>query len=153
MTQKRNNVAYLGVTPATDTWPILEVQGFEVYCRGRYYSVPALSRIGRGMTIEAVDADTKFVSGLPDVDLEMLKRHGEHGCLGLLCHLTEHALLFISLPVPKRRGIIRVPAMLLGYCNSISDYVRCAGPIERYLLWRGKPLVITDANGPVAGLG
>ena len=44
MTQKRINVTYFDVTPATHTWPILEAQGFEVYCRGRYYSVPALSR-------------------------------------------------------------------------------------------------------------
>jgi hypothetical protein len=152
MTQKRNNVTYFDVTPATHTWPILEALGFEVYCRGRYYSVPALSRNGRGMTIEAVDADTNFVSGLPDVDLEMLKRHAEYGCVSLLCHTTERALPFIFFPLPKRRGIIQVPAMLLGYCNSIADYVRCAGTIGRYLLWRGKPLVIIDANGPLAGL-
>jgi hypothetical protein len=104
------------------------------------------------MTIEAVDADTKFVSGSPEVDLEMLKRHAEYGCLSFLCHTTERALPFIFFPLPKRRGIIPVPAMLLAYCNSISDYVRCAGTIGRYLLWRGKPLVIIDANGPVAGL-
>ena len=86
------------------------------------------------MTIEAVDADTKFVSGSPEVDLEMLKRHAEYGCLSFLCHTTERALPFIFFPLPKRRGIIPVPAMLLGYCNSISDYIRCAGTIGRYLL-------------------
>jgi hypothetical protein len=85
MTQKRNNVAYLDVTPATHMSQILEAQGFEVYCPGRYYSMPALSRNGRGMMIEAVDADTKFVSGVTDVHLEMLRRHAEYGCESRPC--------------------------------------------------------------------
>jgi hypothetical protein len=43
-------------------------------------------------------------------------------------------------------------AMQLGYCRSMADYIGCAGAIGRYLLRRGKPVVIVDANGPVAGL-
>ena len=66
--------------------------------------------------------------------------------------LTEDALPFIFFPLRKRRGIIPVPAMQLGYCRSIDDYVRCAGAIGRYLLRRGKPVVIVDANGPIAAL-
>ncbi len=49
-------------------------------------------------------------------------------------------------------GVIPLPALQLGYCRSIEDYVRCAGAIGRYLLWRGAPVVLIDANGPVAGL-
>jgi hypothetical protein len=45
-----------------------------------------------------------------------------------------------------------MPAVLLGYCNSIADYVRCAGAIGRYLFWRGKLVVIIDANEPLPGL-
>jgi hypothetical protein len=52
----------------------------------------------------------------------------------------------------KRRGIIPLPAMQLGYCKSIADYVKCAGTIGRYLLLRGRPIVIADAIGPVSGL-
>ena len=54
MSQKRKDVTYFNVTPATATWPILEAQGFLPYCRGLHFSVPALSPGGRGMTIEAV---------------------------------------------------------------------------------------------------
>jgi hypothetical protein len=42
--------------------------------------------------------------------------------------------------------------MQLGYCRSIEDYVRCAGAIGRHLLRHGKPVVIVDANGPIAKL-
>jgi hypothetical protein len=48
--------------------------------------------------------------------------------------------------------VIPVPAMQLGYCRGIEDYVRCAGAIGRYLLRRGKPIIIVDANGPIAAL-
>ena len=42
--------------------------------------------------------------------------------------------------------------MQLGYCLRIDDYVKCAAAIGRFLLWRGKPVVIVDANGSIAGL-
>ena len=38
------------------------------------------------------------------------------------------------------------------YCADLGDLVRFAGPIGRYLARRGWPLVIIDANGPIAGL-
>jgi hypothetical protein len=152
MTQKRKDVTYFNVTPAMPTWPILEAQGFTPYCRGLLFSVPALSRRGRGMTVQAVTADTRSVPGLADADLEMLTRHAEYGCLSLVCHTAEGALPFVFFSLRKRRGVIPLPALLLGHCPGIANYVRCAGAIGRYLLWRGAPVVLIDANGPVAGL-
>jgi hypothetical protein len=152
MTQKRRDVTYFNVTPAQPTWPILEAQGFERYCNGLYFSVPALSRGGGGMTVEAVTPATPSIRDLPDADLDMLKRNAEYGNLSLVCRTTEGALAFVFLPLRKRRGVIPVPAMQLGYCRSIPDYIHCAGAIGRYLLRRGKPVIIIDANGPVTGL-
>ena len=152
MTQKRKDVTYSNVTPAVTTWPILDAQGFVPYCRGLYFSVPILSRGGRGLAIEAVTQDTAFIAGLPDADLALLKRHAEYGCLSLVCRTADEALPFIFFSLRKRRGIIPVPAMQLGYCRSIDDYVKCAGAIGRHLLWRGKPIVIVDANGAMMGL-
>jgi hypothetical protein len=152
MTQKRKDITYFNVTPAVTTWPILDAQGFVPYCRGLYFSVPALSRGRRDMTIEAVTADTLSIAGLPDVDLEMLKRHAAYGCLALACRTAQATLPFIFFSLRKRRGIIPLPAMQLGYCRSIADYVDCAGAIGRYLLWRGKPIIIVDATEALAGL-
>jgi hypothetical protein len=152
MTQKRKDVSYSNVTPAVTTWPILDAQGFVPYCRGLYFSVPILSRGGRGAVVEAVTQDTAFIAGLPDADLALLKRHAEYGCLSLVCRTADGALPFIFFSLRKRRGIIPVPAMQLGYCRSIDDYVKCAGAIGRHLLRRGKPIVTIDANGAMAGL-
>lgn len=151
MVQKRKDVTYFNVTPATSTWPILEAQGYLAYCRGLYLSVPSLSSSGRGMTIEAVAPHTQSISGLPDDDLKLLKCHADYGSLSLVCHTEESAFPFVFFPVRKRWGI-PMPAMQLGFCRSIEDYVRCAGAIGRYLLLRGRPLIIVDANGPVAAL-
>jgi hypothetical protein len=152
MTQKRKDVTYFNVTPATPTWPILEAQGFQVYCRGLYFSFPVLSRSGRGMRVEAVTPDTASVAGLPDDELSMLKRHAGYGCLSLVCRTADEVVPFVFFPLRKRRGVIPLPALQLAFCHEISDYVRCASAIGRYLLRRGSPVVILDANGPIADL-
>ena len=152
MTQKNREVTYLNVTPAATTWPILEAQGFVAYCSGLYFSLPALAGRALGVTVEAVTEKTIDIAGLSDEDLAMLKRHAAYGCLSLVCRTAEETLPFIFFSLRKRRGIIPLPAMQLGYCKSIADYVRCAGAIGRHLLLRGKPIIIIDAIGPVSGL-
>jgi hypothetical protein len=152
MAQRRQDVTYFNLSPDVSTWPIIEAQGFVPYCRGLYISVPALSGTGRGTKVEVVALDTQFIRGLPDAEFEMLRRHTEYGCLCLVCHNSEGPLPFIFLPRAKRLGFISIPAMQLGYCRSISDYVRNAAAIGRFLLRRGTPIVILDSNGPVAGL-
>jgi hypothetical protein len=56
--------------------------------------------------------------------------------------------------VPFRPRLVKnfLPCARLIYCRDIGEFVRFAGPIGRYLAWRGKPLIIVDANGPIAGL-
>lgn len=149
--QKQKDVTYLNVTPAAFTWPVIEAQGFQRYCDGLYFSVPWLSP-ATGMTIEPVTPDSKSIEGLSDAESAMLTRHAGYGCLSLVCRTAEGPIPFVFLNLRKRRGIIPTPAMQLGYCRDISDYVRCAGAIGRFLLRRGMPVVIVDANGPIAGL-
>ena len=45
-----------------------------------------------------------------------------------------------------------MPFARLVYCRDVEDFVRFAGPLGRYLVRRGFPLVVLDANGPVPGL-
>src|SRR6202000_1952073 len=66
MTQKRKDVTFFNVTPAAPTWPILEAQGFRPYCRGLYFSLPVLSRTGRGYNVETITPDTATIAGLPE---------------------------------------------------------------------------------------
>ena len=152
ITQKRKDVTYFNITPDVPTWPILEVQGFQTYCRGVLFSLPVLSSWGRGMRVEAVNPDMTSFPGLSDDELELLKRHAGYGCISLVCSTAKNAFPFVFFPLRKRRGIIPLPGLQLGFCREVSDFVRCAGAIGRYLLWRGKPIVILGANGAVAGL-
>jgi hypothetical protein len=151
--QKNKEVTYINISPATWTWPIIETQGFNPYCSGLFFSIPALARVAAGMTVETVTPDTKAIAGLSAGDIEMLTRHAGYGCLSLVCRTTNgDALPFILSPVRIRRGWIAPPAMQLIYGRDIAGYVQCAGAIGRLLLRQGKIAVLLDSNGPVAGL-
>ncbi len=151
--QRNKEVTYLNISPATWTWPIIEMQGFNSYCSGLFFSIPALSRGAAGMAVEIISPDTRTIEGLPTTDAELLIRHARYGCVSLVCRTSSgDAFPFILSPLRIRRGWITPPAMQLVYCRDIADYVRCAGAIGRVLIRRGKISVILDANGPVPGL-
>jgi hypothetical protein len=151
--QRHKEVTYLNISPATWTWPIIEAQGFSSYCSGLFFSIPALSRAARGMTVETVAPETKSVECLSDAEVELLTRHARYGCLSLVCRKSGgEPVPFILSPMRIRRGLISPPAMQLIYCRDIAEFVECAGAIGWALIPRGKISVIIDANGPVAGL-
>jgi hypothetical protein len=151
--QRNKEVTYLNISPALWTWPVIEAQGFNSYCKGLFFSVPALSRVKPGISVETISPQTRVIEGLPDSEVELLTRHARYGCLSLVCRTADGgALPFILLPMRIRRGWIAPPAMQLIYCRDITDYVHCAGAIGRTLIRHGKLSVILDSNGPVPGL-
>jgi hypothetical protein len=151
--QKNKEVTYFNISPASWTWPVIETQGFSAYCSGLFFSLPALSPVRPGMTVETVAPDTRTIEGLSTSEVELLTRHARYGCLNLICRTaTGDALPFILSPVRIRRGWIAPPAMRMIYCRDIADYVQCAGAIGRFLIRRGKISVMLDSNGTVPGL-
>jgi hypothetical protein len=150
--QKNKDVTYINISPAVTTWPIIEAQGFKLYCSGLFFSVPILSRTETGATIETVTPETRSIKDLPEEDFELLASHAQYGCLAFVCHTTDGPFPFVMTPKRIRTGRIPLPAMQLVYCRKTADYVRCAGAIGRFLVRHGKPVVILDANGPVPGL-
>src|ERR1700722_13394216 len=70
--QRNKEVTYLNISPATWTWPIIETQGFNSYCSGLLFSIPALSRVASGMAVEIISPDTRTIEGLPQTDVELL---------------------------------------------------------------------------------
>jgi hypothetical protein len=150
--QRHKHVTYLNISPARWTWPTIEAQGFLAYCKGLFFAIPLLSQAPRGLRIEIVPADAAAVEGLPEGELDLLRRHARYGCLSLVCRTADAVVPFVLSPVRIRRGWISPPAMQLIYCRDIGDFAACAGAIGKLLLRRGKVSVILDANGPVAGL-
>ncbi len=152
MAQKNRQVTYTNISPAVPTWPVIEAQGYQLYCRGLFFSLPWFSRAAPGVTIEAVTPGAAPIEGLPLPDFELLARHAQYGCLAFVCHTGDGPLPFVMTPKRIRSGRIPLPALQLVYCRDTADYIRCAGTIGRFLLRHGKPIVILDANGPIAGL-
>jgi len=150
--QRHNEVTYLNISPAIRTWPIIEAQGFRAYCKGLFFSVPALSRVVPDTTAEIVPPDATAIEGLAHGDVELLTRHAAYGCLSLVCRRKKEVFPFVLLPMRIRHGWIAPPAMQLIYCRDVAEFVACAGAIGRLLLRQGMVSVLLDANGKVPGL-
>jgi hypothetical protein len=69
-----------------------------------------------------------------------------------VCRVGDAAMPFIMVRKRVKHGRFPAPAMQLAYCRDPSEFVRCAGALGRSLILRGLPMVIIDANGPIAGL-
>lgn len=150
MAQKNKQVTYVNISPAVNTWPIVEALGFKRYCNGMFFALPWLSRAKKGARVEVVTEATGVVAGLSETECELLRSHASYGCLALAVHLPDgRTMPFLFLPKRVKHGRFPFPAMQLVYCRDVAEFVQCAGVLGRALLWRGRPLVIVDALGPM----
>jgi hypothetical protein len=144
MASRFKHVTYVNVSAATHTLPILDALGYRRYSQGQFAAVPSLKLGGAGRvrSLRATDR------ALPDFDL--LAAHAEAGCLALICETADGPESFVFLT----RRVSRLPfaAAQLVYARDNDRFAACAGPLGRFLLMRGAPLVICDAPGPIRGL-
>jgi hypothetical protein len=146
---RHKHVTYFNITPAPHTLLMLEALGYIRYCAGRFVSVPALRAGPSGSSVKAVASDTIPDEDLPSAEIELLLTHANYGCMSLTCSAANrrHPFIFTT-----RRRFGLVPYAYLAYCRDLEDFVRFAGPLGRFLAWRGFPLVVLDSNGPIRGL-
>jgi hypothetical protein len=144
---KLKQVTYLNISPAPHTWPILAAQGYKRYSNGIFIALPTLQRSSERVRLLAAGhtPDAPHAPFARDLMIE----HIGFGCIGVWCVTAERARPFVFRP-RMVKGIL--PCAQLIYCDDVADFVRFAGPIGRFLATRGRPFVILDANGPVAGL-
>jgi hypothetical protein len=140
---KLKHVTYINTSAATHTWPILDALGYHRYSQGQFAAAAAL-KPGMGSVRPLADADR----GLPEY--ELLAAHAEAGCLALICETPDGPEPFVVLA--RRLSGAPFRAAQLVYARDTDRFVACAGPIGRFLLRRGAPVVICDAPGPIAGL-
>jgi hypothetical protein len=143
---RRRDVTYVNISAAKHTWRTVEAQKFLRYSNGQFVSVPQLSRAGDA---EIVELDRRADIPFDSFERDLLISHSSYGCLSLWCKTSHGVLPFVFLP-RLVKGII--PCFQLIYCRDITDYVRCAHPLGRHLMLRGRPFVILDANGPIPRL-
>jgi hypothetical protein len=142
------DVTFVNITPARHTLPLLEAQGFVQYSSGLFITVPT-ARGPWNAHVEPFTADTCAGSDLGASVVDLLLEHASYDCISVTCHDPGGRYPFVFKKWQSIRGI---PSAYLVYCQNVEDFVRFAGPLGRFLAWRGFPLVVLDAVGPIAGL-
>jgi hypothetical protein len=140
------HVTYMNVTPPRYTWPMLQAQGYERYCSGRFIAAPALSTGCGGAELAALKARPD--RRLPPLESELLLRHVQFGCISVTCSCAGEAHPFVF--APRRKGLLRYARLV--YCRRAEDFIQFSGVLGRFLAKRGILLVVLDANGPIKGL-
>ena len=143
---------YLNITPAPHTWSMLEALGYRRFCNGGFFALAALSGRSFAATVRRVTSDVEAGGGLSPAEAELLRAHAGFGCISVVCEWKGRRYPFVFLRSRIRWKGIQVPYAQLIYCRDFESYVQLAGPLGRFLLRRGMPLVLSDANGPVPGL-
>ena len=144
---RHKTVTYLNISPATNTLTTLKAQGYVRYSQGIFVGLPALQRVAGDARI--VGPDTEPTARFEPFERNLLVDHVAYGCLSFWCIMPECACPFVFRP-RRVKGVL--PCAQLVYCRNLSDVVRFAGLIGRYLLRRGYPFVVVDADGPIPGL-
>ena len=141
------DVTYLNLTPALHTRPIAEALGYREYASGTFVAVPSLHFDVCTTPVRLFDRSHS--NGITPEERDLLLEHADYGCISLMVETSSGPRPFVFRP----RAIKGVRAFAeLIYCRDIEDFVRYAGSLGRFLLRRGKPLVIVESNGPIAGL-
>jgi len=150
--QAHKNVTFLNISPAPRTWAILEAQGYARYCSGQFFALAALSARSLGARVQEVLPNIHSGDDLSAYETELLLAHASYGCISLTCSEQNRRHPFVFMRCRHRWKIGSLPYGLLVYCRNLEEFVRFAGPLGRFLAWRGIPTVFIDSNGPIPGL-
>lgn len=146
---RHKDATYFNVSPAPHTWSILERQGFVPFAVGRTIALPALSLCPSDAQVQAITPDIRPGAGLNQSEIDVLMHHASYGCLSLICKCSEERHPFVF-GLSLSHGFL--PLAHLVYCRELNDLIRFAGPIGRFLAWRGYPLVKFHSNGRTRGI-
>jgi hypothetical protein len=146
---RHTNVTFFNVTPAPHTWPILEAQGFRPFVVGRVLSVPWLNRSPGHTRIEEIGPGIEADQDIEQAEIDLLLRHKAYGCVSVICQSDGHRYPFVF-GIEQRRRFVYIANLI--YCRDITEFLRFAGPLGRFLAWRGYGFVEIQSNGPIPGL-
>lgn len=147
---KRNEVTYINISPAEHTRKTIEALGFRRFSEGQMILAPILSAPQGKVRVIAFAADGPDAPLLSENERRILAEHAAMGCRALVCVKDGQAYPFVFQP----RAVVRslIPCSQLVYCRDVSEFVRFANAIGRYLLFRGGPFCIVDAMKNLPGM-
>jgi hypothetical protein len=140
---------FLSTNPASHVRPIYEALGFKRYSAGQFLAVPALAGRQQSLRASIMAVDCLDKSNLEEGERRLLQMQATYGCIVICCTTDGRARPFVFVP-RLIKGFI--PCAQLAYCRNINDFIEVAGKVGRYLLWHGRPFVLIDADGPIAGI-
>jgi hypothetical protein len=143
------DVTLIDLTPKPHTRRFIEAVGFKRYTQGQYACAPALRLRGPRIRVRPYrpeDAPQLANAG----EAALMADHAGYDCLSLVGEAPEGLIPFVF----TLRQLRRTPLAYaqLAYCRDTADFVRCAGPLGRYLLRRRAVLAVFDGDGPAPGL-
>jgi hypothetical protein len=138
---------YLNITAAPHTRPIAMAQGYRQYSTGVFFAVPLFNFFGRRARVEAFDPQRHLE--VDPFERDLLLSHMDYGCICLWVSTPKGGQPFVFRPRVLKSFLV---CAQLVYCRETNRFIEYAGPVGRYLAARGRPLVMLDANGPIAGL-
>ena len=147
----RRDVTYLNLTPGRHTWGILDAQRYKRFINGEFMALAALKVSSLGASVRRAGATETDIIGLSAFEVDLIRDHEQFGCLSLVCRSGGNAYPFVF-ERRVRSGVLKLRYARLVYCRDLTEFVRFAGPIGRFLAVRGMVLVCIDANGPIQGL-
>lgn len=141
------NVTYLDLTASAHRRRTMEVHGYKRLAQGMYVAMPAFSRSTAGVRVRMITGTYKEY--LTPFEIELVDTHVAYGgCISMVCEHQGIAHPFVFV-VRHRYGL---PFAYLIYSRDQTDFERFAGPLGRFLMRRGIPLVALDADSPLAGV-
>lgn len=146
---RRREATYLNVTPAPETWTLLEAQGYQRYASGRAVACPVFARAGRPATVRLADPGLQPGPDLSAGEVQILREHAAWDCLSVVCDAGAGRVPFVF---GRRRLRGALPFAYLIYSRDLDSLTAHARPLGRFLLRRGIPLLVTDADGRLPGM-
>jgi hypothetical protein len=146
---RHKNVTYLNISPAPNTMPIVDAQGYTRYGNGLFIAVPAMQLRTAGSTGSIVPFPRTPDAPHEAFERQLLADHATYGCLSFWYVNPERAYPFVF----RRRfakGVL--PCAQLIYCRDVADVARFGGPIGRHLFRHCGLLVAVDANARIPDL-
>jgi hypothetical protein len=150
MAVKRREVTYINISPAKHTQSTIEALGFRRLTNGQVFFMPSLSTPHPNVRVCAFKSEAPESALLSEGERQVLIDHSALGCRALVCHEGDAAFPFVFQPRAVLRRLIPCPHLI--YCRSMDEFLRLAGSIGRYLLFRTGPFCSVDAVRPMRGL-
>jgi hypothetical protein len=147
-------VTFINTSPADNTLPTIEAQGFQRYCNGVFAAMPALTtRSWSGKAIRLADT-ARPQDYLPEWEVRLLRDHEARGCLSLIMqmHGNSYPVIFRRRQVGQRFRYAGMPCAQLIYARDLENIVRLSGLVGRCLAQRGMPVLLIGTNVPIAKL-